>query len=434
METLVARCTLAPPPYPLSPHPLGARTAGPRCSPTNKMEFHSSLAESADLEEACDAVASDVQRTLGKGPVDLLVVFASANYGAELDRLPVLLQERIGAKTLIGCTGAGLLHESSMSENEPALSVLAGRMPNVDAAATIISNADLPHPDAAPSAWRQLLPKTDREPRALIVIGEPFHCDTRALLSGLDFVLPSVPKVGGLASGSHHPDGNALFCGRQRISQGAVVLTIAGDITAEPVVAQGCRPIGKPGKITKADRNRLAMVDNQPAKSFVTEQLGTLPDADMELANGSPLFLGIASDPFSISEPTAGDFLVRNVLGIDPSGHLVVGEHLAVGRSVQLHLRDGSSGLDDLEQQLRRANIKQARAALMFRCIGRDSQDHQRFAELANHVQLTGCTCNGEIGPVHETTHMHGYTASCLLLGEGSLGKSQSSQSDSWNA
>jgi len=383
------------------------------------MEFHSALAESADLEKACEAIASELRRYLSPGEVDLLLVFASAGYGPDLDRLPVLLQEKIGAKTLVGCTGSGQLHQLAMHETTPALSVLAARLPDAQVAATVIANADLPHADAPPSAWRQLLPTSEHPTRGMVVLGEPFECDMRALIAGLDFVLPEIPKVGGLASGSHHPNGNALFCGRQRINQGAVVLTFSGDIAVEAVVAQGCRPIGKPGRITKADRNRLAQVDNMPVKQFVENQLRTLPESDLQLANGSPLFLGIASDPFTMVEPTAGDFLVRNVLGIDDNGDLVVGEHLSVGRSVQLHLRDGSSGLDDLQSQLERSHDDQAKAALMFRCVGREGQDHERFASLAPGVPLAGCTCNGEIGPVGGVTHLHGYTAACLLLREG---------------
>lgn len=386
------------------------------------MEFHSALAESADIEKACDLIAVDLRQHLGSAPLDLMVVFASASYGADLDRLPVLLQEKIGAKTLVGCTGAGQLHETAMLEGQRAITVLAGRMPGAHAAAAVITNGDLPHPDAPPAAWRQLLPASDGPTRGMVVIGEPFSCDMRAMLAGLDFVLPEVPKIGGLASGSQHPEGNALFCGRQRITHGAVVLTLSGNIAVEPAVAQGCRPIGKAGRITKADRNRLARVDHKPVRAFVEEQLQTLTEADAFLANGSPLFLGIASDPFTMAEPTAGDFLVRNVLGIDEQGHLVVGEHLSVGRSVQLHLRDGSSGLEDLQTQLELANVDRAKAALMFRCIGRQGNDHERFAQLAPEVPMAGCTCNGEIGPVSGITHLHGYTAACLLLHEGHEG------------
>jgi small ligand-binding sensory domain FIST len=382
------------------------------------MEFHSALAESADVEEACDAVAKELQRYFGTGGIDLLLVFASASYGPDLDRLPVILQEKIGAKTLVGCTGAGQLHELAMQETTPAVSVLAARLPNAHVAATAIANADLPHADAPPSAWRQLLPDSDEPTRGMIVLGEPFECDMRALIAGLDFVLPTTPKVGGLASGSHHPAGNALFCGRQRINQGAVVVTLSGAIAVEAVVSQGCRPIGKPGKITKADRNRLASIDDMPVKNFLEKQLRTLPESDLQLVDGNPLFLGIASDPFTMLEPAAGDFLVRNVLGIDDDGHLVVGEHLSVGRSVQLHLRDGSSGLDDLQSQLERSHVERAQAAVMFRCVGREGRDHERFASLAPGTPLVGCTCNGEIGPVGGVTHLHGYTAACLLLRE----------------
>ncbi|MCK5942474.1 MAG: FIST C-terminal domain-containing protein, partial [Planctomycetes bacterium] len=273
--------------------------------------------------------------------------------------------------------------------------------------------------DAGPAEWRRLLPQHAAPTRGVVVFGEPFHFDMRPLLAGLDFVLPRVPKVGGLASGSHHPNGNALFCGRQRIGQGAIVLTFAGDVSVEPVVAQGCRPIGRAGRITKADRNRLERVDDVPVKTYVERQLQELGADELELVEGNPLFLGIASDPFAVEEPGAGDFLVRNVLGIDGDGNLVVGDDLAVGRSIQLHLRDGDGGLDDLETQLRRAHVGRADAALMFRCIGREGQDHARFASVAPDVPMAGCTCNGEIGPVGPTTHMHGYTASCLLLREG---------------
>jgi len=384
------------------------------------MEFHSALAETADLEEACDAVASDVLRQLGDGRVDLAMVFASSSYGAALERLPVMLHERLAIGTLAGCTGDALLHHSSMCQGRPGLALLVGRFPGATVTSTRLQNADLPHPDAPPSAWRALLPEgTDAQPlRGLVVLGEPFHCDMRALLAGLDFAFAALPKVGGLASGSRHPDGNALFSGRQTMHSGAVLVSFAGDVDVQAVVSQGCRPIGKVGHITTADRNRLVRVDDRPVKQFIEEQLATLPADEPMLSDGVPLFLGIASDPFTTQEPAAGDFLVRNVLGIDERGGLVVGEHLTAGRAIQLHVRDGRSGLLDLERQLQHGRVEDAAAGLMFRCIGRDGDDHSEFARLAPDVPLVGCTCNGEIGPVGNTTHLHGYTASCLLLRE----------------
>jgi len=381
------------------------------------MEFHSALAESHDLEEACDAVVSDIRRALGPKTIDLMVAFVSADYGEALGELPGLMHARMGAPVFVGSTGAAQLHPTCMSTETPALSVLAGRMPAGEVAACALSATDLPHPDAPPADWRALLPKTASPIRGLIVLSEPHHFDPRPLLAGLDFALPGVPKIGGLASGGRQPNGNALFCDDQRRSQGAVLLALAGDVTATPVVSQGCRPVGRPGYITQATGNRLATVDHIPAKTFVEQQLQGMSQEELAIAELNPLFLGIASDPFRRAPPSAGDFLVRNVLGIDDEAQLVIGDELSVGRSVQLHLRDGAG---DLAARLRRAGVATAKAAMMFRCVGRESPDHARFHGVAPSVPMVGGTCSGEIGPVDAVTHLHAYTASCMLLREGS--------------
>ena len=63
------------------------------------------------------------------------------------------------------------------------------------------------------------------------------------------------------------------------------------------------------------------------------------------------------------------------------------------------------------------------RLALLFACLGRGqglygeadgdvSLCHEAFAGLP----ISGVFCNGEIGPVGGTTHLHGYTASWGFL------------------
>ena len=91
---------------------------------------------------------------------------------AALDALPVMLQERIHARTLVGCTGAAQLHATCMSERPPAISVIAGRMPGAKLAASVVTAGDLPHADAPPADWRRLLPELGAAPRALQENGE----------------------------------------------------------------------------------------------------------------------------------------------------------------------------------------------------------------------------------------------------------------------
>jgi small ligand-binding sensory domain FIST len=381
------------------------------------MRFHGSLAATDDLETSCRAVAASIRAGLGEGPIDLCVVFATTELGPQLDRVPVLLHELLGCRALVGCTGQALVGDGRVVGDTPAIAVLAGRMPDVQIDTIHIGNGDLPDPDAPPTAWRDLLPAAVAARRGLIVLSEPFHCDTRALLAGLDYGWPDVPKLGGIASGSRHPEGHVLFAGRTTHRQGAVVLSLAGGVQVTPVVSQGCRPIGRPGRITKADRNRLVAVDDTSARQYVERQLASLGTGDLDLARHGPLFLGIACDPFADHDATAGDFLVRNIFGLDPdSGSLLVGDQLTVGRQIQLHLRDRASSEQDLQLRLHAAQPGSATGALMFRCLGREGRDHRRFAAAAPGVPLVGFHCNGEIGPVGASTYMHGYTASFALF------------------
>ena len=61
--------------------------------------------------------------------------------------------------------------------------------------------------------------------------------------------------------------------------------------------------------------------------------------------------------------------------------------------------------------------------ALLFSCLGRGEflygvadHDSQAFRSCVGDVPLGGFFCNGEIGPVHGTTFLHGYTSAFGLF------------------
>ena len=125
-----------------------------------------------------------------------------------------------------------------------------------------------------------------------------------------------------------------------------------------------------------------------------------------------------------LDEPKQGDFLIRNVVGIDErTGNLAVGEILKEGQIVQFHLRDAETSSDDLTAVLDRYAIdnreNQIHGALLFSCLGRGeylygkpNHDSGIFHDKLGQVPLGGFFCNGEIGPVSGTTFLHGYTSS----------------------
>src|SRR4029077_3726842 len=113
---------------------------------------------------------------------------------------------------------------------------------------------------------------------------------------------------------------------------------------------------------------------------------------------------------------------VRNIVGADrDSGALAVGDQVAVGQTVQFHVRDAGAADEDLRTLLDGAS---ASAALVFTCNGRGQHlfgvpDHDAgvVAELLGPIPAAGAFCAGEIGPVGGRNFLHGFTASLLVFG-----------------
>src|SRR5262249_1344657 len=109
------------------------------------------------------------------------------------------------------------------------------------------------------------------------------------------------------------------------------------------------------------------------------------------------------------------------------SGAMAFGALIDPGSIVQFHLRDARTSAEDLEAMLAAYRADHASAppygSLLFSCLGRGmhlygQSDHDTgaFRRLVGEVPLGGFFCNGEIGPVHGTTFLHGYTSSFGLF------------------
>jgi len=115
------------------------------------------------------------------------------------------------------------------------------------------------------------------------------------------------------------------------------------------------------------------------------------------------------------------------LLAADPeSGDVVVAAFPRVGQTLQFQLRDKNSADEELDRLLAKAARRKRNppfACLLFACGGRgeslfDSQHHDAAA-IERHlgpIPLAGLFCNGEIGPVGDRNHVHGYTAAIALF------------------
>jgi small ligand-binding sensory domain FIST len=379
------------------------------------------------LEAAVKEVCRKVNDELAGRSPDFGVIFIANSFASEYSRLMPLLTEQIEIKHLIGCSGGGIVGDGQELEDMPALSLMVGHIPNAGIKTFHIIDEQLPDLDSSPDRWQDLIGVSAYEEEAnFVILADPFSFAVSDFLRGLDFAYPHAVKVGGMAS-SNGVGTNALFCsvveGQHNIYRsGAVGAAIWGDIVIDAVVAQGCRPIGKPLQISECDRNIILSLEDQSPLVALQNIVNDLSQSDRDLAQHS-LFVGVVMNEFKpILEQ--GDFLIRNIIGVDPrSGAIAVADRMRPGQRIQLHLRDRQASAEDLEGALiryqREHEVDQACAGLMFACMGRGEGlygktgfDSQLFRSYLGDVPLSGFFCGGEIGPVSGSTFVHGYTSS----------------------
>ena len=386
------------------------------------MKWASTISAKNTIEDCIEEATAYIRYQLGDKEAHLTLVFISPHFREKFKLVPLLMRERLVSDTMIGCSGGGIIGGGKEVEHKPAFSITAAHLPGVKIKSFHTDTINPPDGETSPTVWRQWLGVEAEGDPQFIILADPFSFRGEEVLGGLDFAWPNSRKVGGLASGAQSSGGNALYLDDQTHSQGMVGVALSGNIQLDTIVAQGCRPIGKPMNITKCQDTLLEEVNGSPPMNIVQEMLETLNEYDRKLLQTS-LFLGIEMDPLK-DDPGQGDFLIRNLTGVNQStGAFSIGALLRVGQLVQFHLRDKVMSGEDLRLLLSKykeqPGASSAEGALLFSCLGRGEHlygepDHDSnvFKEKIGNVPLGGFFCNGEIGPVGKTTFLHGYTSS----------------------
>src|SRR3546814_3122993 len=109
-------------------------------------------------------------------------------------------------------------------------------------------------------------------------------------------------------------------------------------LQAVPVAAgltQGCTPIGPVHTVTSAEENILLEIDGRPALDVFKEDIGELRARDLNRVAGY-IFAGLP-----VTGSDTGDYLVRNLVGIDPQhGAVAIVEYVDTGDTIMFCRRD----------------------------------------------------------------------------------------------
>ena len=240
-----------------------------------------------------------------------------------------------------------------------------------------------------------------------ILHGDPSNPATPELISELAARTPGAFFVGGLTSSNGH---------NVQIADGVSAGGISGVMFSSdvPVVTghtQGCTPIADKHTITSCEHNVIIELDDRPALDVFMDDVGEVIARDLQRVAGY-IFAAIP-----IAGSDTGDYMVRNLVGIDPEQGLVaIGDLVTKGGEIMFCRRDGNSAREDMMRMLTdiRGRLgSEPRGAVYYSCLGRgryqfgDNSEELKFIrDELGEIPLVGFFANGEI--FHN--RLYGYT------------------------
>ncbi|MCX7915942.1 MAG: FIST C-terminal domain-containing protein, partial [Verrucomicrobiae bacterium] len=306
------------------------------------MEWAAALSTKRAVEKVVADLVQQLQARLGAGATDVGFLFVHPSYFAAMEDIVEALRAALGVRQLVGCSGAGIIGLDQEIEEEPAISMLVGRLPNVTVTGFALQQDQLEEGPTDAAYWHYQLDVLPEPTPMMVLFSDPFTVHPIELVNALAAAYPGAPLVGGLVSGGRQPGQVRLILNGEISDSGAVGVALQGPVGMRTIVSQGCRPIGEPLIITRAEKNVIHELAGRPPIEVLQELLPRLPPADQQLARKA-LFLGRVINEYK-EEYKRGDFLIRNLIGRDPSsGALAVGDVVRAGQTVQFHVRDGRS-------------------------------------------------------------------------------------------
>ncbi len=374
-----------------------------------------------------DAAAASAAQALSAGvqgyTPDLAVLFTSHHYDPDFEELLCGVYGTINARNLVGCAADGIIGPNHEVERHPAAVLWVAELPEVRVLPFIFDHTDLQTLTTS-EALRERIGVPPRDRPSFVILPDPFSIPADDLLRGLDRAFPGSPIVGGLASGAEAPGQTRLFLNDQVFRQGAVGVSLTGNVSITTVVSQGCRPVGGTYVVTGCQDNLITELSGRPAFD-VLKEVYTSASAEEQGLMQTGVHVGRVVNA-ALKKYAASDFLVRSILGVVGNKALAVGDYLRRGQTIQFHVRDAETADEDMRSLLQSRVVDRKLSpagGLLFTCNGRGARlfgeaDHdiKVVNELMGGCQVAGFFTAGEIGPIGNTTFVHGLTSSLVLF------------------
>lgn len=341
------------------------------------------------------------------GGANLGLVYATDVLADHLGDIVERLRAATGISDWLGTVGTGVSACGLELHDRPAVAVLVGAFPAESFRLFEPVSDGLGAFETRHGPWI-----AERHPYFGIVHGDPRTPGLPDLLEAISTVTSSF-LVGGLSASR-----GEMWQVAGKVAQGGLSGALfAPDFKVVTGLSQGCTPIGPRRTVSEAQNNVIMAIDGEPAAEVLIEDIGELLARDLRRIGG---YIYVA---FPIAESDTGDYLVRNLTGVDiDKGWLAVGHMVAAGDPIQFCRRDHKAAVKDLERMLadvkRRTNAP-PRAGVYYACVARgpnlfgsESEELRLIRDELGEFPLVGFFANGEI--CHD--RLYGYTGVLALF------------------
>jgi small ligand-binding sensory domain FIST len=345
---------------------------------------------------------------IARNPCDanLGFLYATDLFAGQLGDILEFFRSETGVTHWVGTVGVGILASFKEYLDEPALAVMIAQFPQ-DAFSML-------SPVTRPQQLAKLALRCGEASAHFgVVHGDPGNEAIASVIRALAQKVESGFIVGGLTSSR----AESVQVAGESCQGGLSGVLFSSEVAVATRLTQGCSPIGAKHEVTECQDNIVIELDGRPALDVFKQDIGDVLARNLNRLGGH-IFAGLP-----IAGSDTGDYLVRNLVGIDPEHKLIaIAERLEAGASLMFCRRDRQSACEDMRRMLK--SIKSGlyarpKGGVYYSCLGRgaslfgpDSAELKLIEQELGQFPLVGFFCNGEISH----NRLYGYSGVLTLF------------------
>ena len=369
-------------------------------------QFKTAHAEADDWTGVAKSCA-DQLLDAGSDEASLGFLYVTEPLSGDLSSILTYLRQTTGVPHWVGAAAMGICVDGHEIFNRPAAAVMLTSLPEDQFRVLPTISDTLENISGEITTWMG-----QRNPTLGIIHADPSNAKTPQLIQDLAETSSSF-LIGGLTSTRE----GSYQVANEVTSGGISGILFAPEVQVSTGLSQGCVPVGESHLISDSIDNVIIGLDGEKALDIFKNDIGELLARDLNRV------AGYVHAAIPIEGSDTGDYMVRNLVGIDPTrGWLAVGGEIQTGDRVMFVRRDPGTAEEDLVNKveiIKNRLAGTARGGVYYSCIargakmfGEEGREMELIRECLGDVPLIGFFSGGEVS----NARLYSYTGVLTLF------------------